>query len=104
MNRPVPDESGRKKLGVAMAAAAGFVFVLSLVIGWILENTYVTWQREPKPALGRTECYTVKSLTVYITPGEREILTWLTRLEIGSGDRILYGVFLRGSHGSTCGP
>jgi len=97
MNRPVPDESGRKKLGVAMAAAAGFVFVLSLVIGWILENTYVTWQREPNPALGRTESYTVKSLTVYITPGEREILTWLTRLEIGSGAVILLGLILGGS-------
>jgi hypothetical protein len=99
MNRPVPDESGRKKLGVAMAAAAGFVFVLSLVIGWILENTYVTWQREPNPALGRTASYTVKSLTVHITPGERDVLTWLTRLEIGSGVVLLLGLILGASPG-----
>jgi len=99
MNRPVPDESGRKKLRVAMTAAAGFVFVLSLVIGWILENTYVTWPREPNPALGRTVPYTIKSLTVYITPAERDILTWLTRVEIGSGAVIIVGLILGGKLG-----
>ena len=97
MNRLVRDESGRKKLRVAMVAAAGLVFALSLAIGWILENTYVTWPREPNPALGRTEPHSIKSLTVYITPAEREVLTWLTRLEIGSGVIILLGLILGGS-------
>ena len=90
----VPGESGRKKLGLATAAAAGVVFVLSIVIGWILESTYVTRPREPNPAVGRTEPYVIKSVTVYLAPAEREFLTWLTRLEIGSGAVVLLGLVL----------
>lgn len=82
-----------------MATAAGFVFVLSLVVGWILESTYVTWPKEQNPAHGRTEPYAIKRLTVYITPAERDILIWLTRLEIGSGVLILLGLILAGSSG-----
>lgn len=82
-----------------MAAAGGIVFVLSLAIGWILETRYVTWQREPNPALDRTEPHTVKNLTGYITPGQRELLIWLTRLEMGSGAVILLGLILGSSPG-----
>jgi hypothetical protein len=90
----VPGESGRKKLGVVMAAAAGVVFALSIVIGWSLDNAYVTRPREPNPALGRTEPYVIKSATVYLAPAERELLTWLMRFEMGSGAVVLLGLVL----------
>lgn len=82
-----------------MAAAAGLVFVLSIIVGWALDNAYVTRPREPNPALRRTEPYAIKSLTVYITPTEREVLTWLARVEIGSGAVFLLGLILGGRPG-----
>jgi hypothetical protein len=66
-----------------IAAVAGLLLVPTWFYWGFLENVYVGRPREPHPEIGLTEAHEVKGITVYVTTREREIVTWLFRIDIG---------------------
>ncbi len=71
-----------KKIIVISAA----VVLIMAVFAWgILENTYVSYPRSPDAQSGRIVPHAVKGIIVYITESQRDLLSWLTWIGIGSG-------------------
>jgi hypothetical protein len=50
-----------------------------------LENAYVNHSRQAQPGLGLIVPHDVKGITVYIAQRDRDLLTLLKRIGIGSG-------------------
>jgi len=59
----------------------------------ILENTYVNYPRVPDEALGRVP-HRAKSVTVYLTQQQSEIIQWIIWLFIFSTALVLISLFL----------
>jgi hypothetical protein len=79
---------------------------IGIIAGWVLlvawfwsaafDNAAVTWTRRPTPENGHIIPYPVKGITVYVTAGDRTLVTWLTRVEIGSGVVLMLMILLSG--------
>jgi hypothetical protein len=83
---------------IAFTAAA--ILFGSLLIHAALQNTYVTYERTPNSSNGRTVPYHVKGITVFITPNQSELLSWLVPIEVVSGGAtLLLGLMLRRKSG-----
>jgi len=78
----------------------GIVSALVLIPAWfcsaILDNSYVNWSRQPSPELGETLPYAVKGIIVYVRPWDRNLVTWLDRIEIASGAVLFVSLILSG--------
>jgi hypothetical protein len=77
-----------RRIGVA----AALVLLPTWFYDGFLDNTYVNRLRQPHADADLTVPYHVKGITVYITASERQVLTWLTRLEIVSGAVLIVGL------------
>jgi hypothetical protein len=73
------------KIKKAIGLSAAIVFVLTVFAVGALENTYVGYPRLPNQQDGRIVPHSVKGIIVYLTGGERDLLSWLTWIGIGSG-------------------
>jgi hypothetical protein len=71
----------KKIVGVSAAA----VFIVAWFTWGDLENTYVKYPRSPEPQEGRTVPHAVKGIIVYITESQRDLLSLLGWIQIGSG-------------------
>lgn len=71
-----------KRAAWYVAAAAGGILVPTLVYSAIIENEYVTRPRAPTPENGWTVPHAVKGITVYVSPREDTVATWLYRLDL----------------------
>jgi hypothetical protein len=79
-----------------VARGVSCIFLLSWVYWGFLENEYVYRPRVPHPELGWTTPHAVKGITVYISPHEEEIVTWLYRIDAGVFAVIVIYVILGG--------
>ncbi len=82
------------KLRKAFLYCSGFVGVASIFAYGILENTYVNYPRVPDPSLGRIVPHKAKSVTVYISAGQSEIIHIVVWVLIVSGVLTLIGLIL----------
>ncbi len=73
------------KIKKAVGVGAAIVLVVAWFSYGILENSYVSYPQFPKPSEGRTVPHAVKGIVVYITREQRDALSWLAWIEIGSG-------------------
>ena len=48
-----------------------------MTLDTILENTYVTYPRFPKPGSGLVVPHEVKGITVYLTLGQSRLIHWI---------------------------
>jgi hypothetical protein len=85
-----------QKIFKAIGIAAAAVLLPAWFYSGLLENTYVTWPREPDPEIGRTIPYPVKRITVYITKYDQQLNTKLRWVLVGSGLIFLVGIVLSG--------
>ena len=67
------------------ATSAAVIMIVAWFASGFLENTYVNYPRSANPGDGRIVPYAVKGIVVYITEEQRRLLSWLIRIEIGSG-------------------
>jgi hypothetical protein len=75
--------------------AAGLLVVVGLYYT-ALENTYVTWHRQPQPEIGRTIPYSAKGVTVYITKNDQEVNSAVKWTLLGSGLVFVVGLVFSG--------
>lgn len=62
----------------ALLAASAVVALASMTVYGILENTYVNYPKAPEQSSGRVVSHEVKSITVYITERQSEVIHWVT--------------------------
>jgi hypothetical protein len=73
----------RKVFQVVRAAVA--LVALGAWFYWgALENLYVSRPREPRPEAGLVVPYHVKGMTVYVTKGDQQRVTWVLYLALCS--------------------
>jgi hypothetical protein len=82
----------KKLLGSAAAA----VFMGACLYSGSLESSYVYYPRSPTFADGRIIPYPVKGIVVYITQDQRQLLSWLTWIEIASGAVLALVILVHG--------
>jgi hypothetical protein len=68
-----------------VGASAAILFVAAAFGFAYFDNTFVNYPRSPDSELGRSVPYAVKGIVVYITQGQRQLLTWLDWIAIVSG-------------------
>jgi hypothetical protein len=68
-----------------VGVSAAVVFIVAWFTWGDLENTYVQYPRSPDPQEGRTVPRAVKGVVVYITESQRDLLSWLGWIQLGSG-------------------
>lgn len=68
-----------------IVVGAAVVLIVAVFVWGILENTYVSYPRSPDPQNGRIVPHAVKGITVYITESQRDLLSWVRWIGIGSG-------------------
>jgi hypothetical protein len=73
------------KIKKIVGVSAAVVFIVAWFTWGDLENTYVRYPRSPDPQEGRTVPHEVKGIIVYITESQRDLLSWLGWIQIGSG-------------------
>jgi hypothetical protein len=73
------------KVKKTIVGSAAVVLIMSVFAWGILENAYVSYPRSPDPQNGKIVPHSVKGVIVYITESERDLLSWLTWVGIGSG-------------------
>lgn len=83
-----------RKLKKWMLLASSLAWIASLVVYFILENTYVTYSRVPNPASGRVIPYVAKGVRVYITDRENDLAHWTIWILVGSGVLLLISLVL----------
>jgi hypothetical protein len=64
--------------------AAGIVFVAALFVYANLQNRFLGYPHVPSPQTGQTAPHLVKGVTVFISEGDQQLLTWSTYVGIAS--------------------
>ncbi|HEX4409066.1 MAG TPA: hypothetical protein VH206_09860 [Xanthobacteraceae bacterium] len=72
------------KIKKIVAVSAAIILIGAWFASGILENTYVDYPRVPDSREGKVVPHAVKGIVVYITASQLDLLSWLTRIEIGS--------------------
>ena len=83
-----------RKVRKGMLLASGLVWIASLAVYFVIENTYVTYARTPDPASGRVIPYVAKGVRVYITDRESDLARWTIWILVGSGVLLLISLVL----------
>ena len=76
--------------------AAALVFVGAWYYSGFLESTYVSFPRSPNPEQGIIVPLVVKGIVVYITEKQRDFLSLLEWIEIGSGAIVVLTLLIHG--------
>jgi hypothetical protein len=74
------------KIKKIILASASVVLIVAWFAFGLLENSIlVNSPRVPVPQDGKTVPYAMKGTTIYITENQRDLLSWLIWIAIGSG-------------------
>ena len=84
------------KVKKIIAAVAGIVFVVTLLLFYAAENTFVGYPRIPDEVGGRTVPYAVKGIVVYVTQGEQYFVSVTTWIFIGAALVVLIVFLIHG--------
>ncbi|MGC1466100.1 MAG: hypothetical protein WA792_10245 [Pseudolabrys sp.] len=88
--------SKTQKIFRAVYIAAAIILLPAWFYYGLLENTYVTWPRQPQPEINRTIPYSAKGIAVYITKADQQLNVELMWTLIGSGLVFVAGLIFSG--------
>jgi hypothetical protein len=86
----------RERISRAVGIAGAAILLPAWFYSGFLENTYVTWPRQPQPEIGKTVPHAVKGILVYITPADQQLNSELNWLIVGSAITFALGVVFAG--------
>jgi len=84
------------RLKKIVALSAAIILVAAWFVSGALQNQYVGYPRSPNPDDGRVVPLAVKGIVVYITERQQDTLSWLQRIEIGSGLIVVVVILMHG--------
>jgi hypothetical protein len=79
-----------------IGGVAGWVLVVAGFWYTILDDTYVSWKRQPTLETGYTVAYPVKGIVVYIRKSDEQTIHVLNWIMLGSGSVLAISLVVSG--------